>query len=58
MTGSRVSYPCTTTSTLVGGLQLDTGLVYAGSLLTDDAQDGDELTFVGDDGNLPTTTAV
>jgi hypothetical protein len=42
---------------LVAGLQLDTGLVNAGSLLTDNTQDGDELSFVGDDGNLPTTTA-
>jgi hypothetical protein len=42
---------------LVAGLQLDAGLVYAGSLLAADTQEGDELTFVGDDGNLPTTTA-
>jgi hypothetical protein len=42
---------------LVAGLQLDVGLVYAGSLLAADVQEGDALTFVGDDGNFPTTTA-
>jgi hypothetical protein len=42
---------------LVAGLQLDAGLAYAGSLLAADVQEGDQLTFVGDDGNLPTTPA-
>jgi hypothetical protein len=43
----------TTPALWVAGLQLDVGLVYAGSLLAADTQLGDRLTFVGDDGNLP-----
>jgi hypothetical protein len=38
----------------VAGLQVDLGLVLAGSLLAADTQQPDHLTFVGDDGNLPT----
>jgi hypothetical protein len=38
----------------VGGLQVDDGLVLAGSLLAADPQLPDRLTFVADDGNLPT----
>jgi hypothetical protein len=42
----------------VAGLQLDVGEAYAGSLLATDEQAGDQLSFVGDDGNLPTGTTV
>jgi hypothetical protein len=42
----------------VAGLQLDVGEAYAGSLLAADEQAGDQLSFVGDDGNLPTGTTV
>ena len=42
----------------VAGLQLDVGEAYAGSLLASDEQAGDRLSFVGDDGNLPTGTTV
>jgi hypothetical protein len=38
----------------VGGLQVDDGLALAGSLLAADPQLPDHLTFVADDGNLPT----
>jgi hypothetical protein len=41
----------------VAGLQVDDGLVFAGSLLAADPQPGDRLTFVADDGNLPTGAA-
>jgi hypothetical protein len=42
----------------VAGLQLDVGLVSAASLQVGAIQPGDRLTFVGDDGNLPTGSAV
>jgi hypothetical protein len=42
----------------VAGLQLDVGEAYPGSLLAADEQAGDQLSFVGDDGNLPTGTTV
>jgi hypothetical protein len=42
----------------VAGLQLDVGDAYAGSLLATDNQPGDRLSFVGDDGNLPTGSEV
>lgn len=42
----------------VAGLQLDVGDAYAGSLLGSDNQAGDRLSFVGDDGNLPTNSEV
>ena len=42
----------------VAGLQLDVGDPYAGSLLAADNQPGDRLSFVGDDGNLPTGSEV
>jgi hypothetical protein len=38
----------------VGGLQVDDGLVLAGSLLAADPQPPDHLTFAADNGNLPT----
>jgi hypothetical protein len=38
----------------IGGLQVDDGLALAGSLLAADPQPPDHLTFVADDGNLPT----
>jgi hypothetical protein len=38
----------------VGGLQVDDNLAFAGSLLAADPQPADHLTFVADDGNLPT----
>ncbi|HVU52141.1 MAG TPA: hypothetical protein VHL80_15690 [Polyangia bacterium] len=41
----------------VGGLQVDDGLALAGSLLAADPQPPDHLTFVADDGNLPTGTS-
>jgi hypothetical protein len=41
----------------VAGLQVDLGLVLAGSLLASDMQPADHLTFVGDDGNLPAAAA-
>lgn len=37
----------------VAGLQLDVGAAYAGSLLASASQAADQLSFVGDDGNLP-----
>lgn len=42
----------------LAGLQLDVGDAYAGSLLAANDQPGDRLSFVGDDGNLPTGTQV
>jgi hypothetical protein len=42
----------------VAGLQLDVGEAYAGSLLASASQAGDQLSFVGDDGNLPTQSQV
>jgi hypothetical protein len=42
----------------LAGLQLDVGEAYAGSLLAADNQAGDQLSFVGDDGNLPMGTTV
>jgi hypothetical protein len=41
----------------VSGLQVDDGLALAGSLLAADPQPPDHLTFVADDGNLPTSAA-
>jgi hypothetical protein len=41
----------------IAGLQLDVGLVFAGSLQAATVQPADQLTFVGDDGNLPAGTA-
>ncbi len=41
----------------VAGLQLDTGLAYPGSLLAVDIQAADQLSFVGNDGNLPELSA-
>jgi hypothetical protein len=38
----------------IAGLQLDVGLASAASLQVGDIQPADHLTFVGDDGNLPT----
>ena len=38
----------------VAGLQVDVGLGHPGSLLATDIQPADQLTFAGDDGNLPT----
>jgi hypothetical protein len=42
----------------VGGLQLDVGQSYAGSLLSGAEQAADQLTFVADDGNFPARDAV
>jgi hypothetical protein len=42
----------------VAGLQVDLGLMLAGSLLASDMQPADHLTFEGADGNLPTAGAV
>ncbi len=42
----------------VAGLQLDVGEANAGSLLAAATQAADQLTFVADDGNFPTSTAV
>ncbi|HVZ72279.1 MAG TPA: hypothetical protein VHJ20_07880 [Polyangia bacterium] len=47
-----------TTSAFVTGLQLDVNVNYPGSPLAATAQAADQLTFVGDDGNLPTSSAV
>jgi hypothetical protein len=41
----------------VGGLQVDDGLAFAGSLLGADVQEVDRLTFRADDGNLPSGAA-
>jgi hypothetical protein len=42
----------------VAGLQLDVGGANPGSLLATDQQSADELSFVGNDGNLPNMEAV
>ncbi len=42
----------------VAGLQLDSGLAYAGSLLAVDIQAADQLSFSGTDGNLPALGAL
>jgi hypothetical protein len=42
----------------VGGLQIDVGQSYAGSLLSGPEQAADQLTFVADDGNFPARDAV
>lgn len=42
----------------LGGMQLDVGQADAGALLAADLEPADTLTFVGDDGNLPSGTAV
>jgi hypothetical protein len=42
----------------VAGLQLDVGAANAGSLLAADEQAADQLSFVGNDGNLPSSEAV
>jgi hypothetical protein len=42
----------------VAGLQIDVGEANAGSLLASDTEAADELTFLADDGNLPTSSAV
>ncbi len=42
----------------VAELQLDVGQAYVGSVLAADSQAADQLAFVGDDGNLPSTSAV
>ena len=41
----------------MGGLQVDDGLGFAGSLLAVDKQQPDHLTFVANDGNLPSGTS-
>jgi hypothetical protein len=41
----------------IGGLQVDDGLGFAGSLLAVDPQLADHLTFVANDGNLPSGTS-
>jgi hypothetical protein len=42
----------------LAGLQLDVGEANAGSLLASDTEAADQLTFLADDGNLPTSSAV
>jgi len=42
----------------VAGLQLDVGQAYSGSLLAADAQAADQLSFVGNDGNVPSSATV
>jgi len=42
----------------IAGLQLDVGGAYAGSLMASASQAGDQLSFVGSDGNLPSQSTV
>ena len=42
----------------IAELQLDVGQAYVGSVLAADSQPADQLTFIADDGNLPSSNAV
>ena len=56
-TGAEMYAGSGTATVEIAGLQLDTGLAVAGSLLGADPQPADHLTFTADDGNLPAGTA-